>query len=112
MTKRLLMRQAADREDKTEKHIMMPGRVIPAREMLGELLLDLKQPMAALAAFEKSQEADPNRFRNIYGAARAAELADEREKARTHYTHLLDQVGEKATDRPEIEHAKAYVAKL
>ena len=43
-----LMRAAADREDKTEKHIMMPGRVIPVREMLGELLLDLDQPAAAL----------------------------------------------------------------
>ena len=55
-----LMRAAADREDKTEEHIMMPGRVIPVREMLGELLLDLKRPIAALAAFEESQRGDPN----------------------------------------------------
>ena len=107
-----LMRAAADREDRTEEHIMMPGRVIPVREMLGELLLDLKRPMAALAAFEESQRGDPRRFRNVYGAGRAAELAGKRDKAKTNYTQLLEQVGANATGRPEIEHAKAYVAKL
>ena len=107
-----LMRAAADREDKTEEHIMMPGRVIPVREMLGELLLDLQRPIAALAAFEESQRGDPRRFRNTYGAGRAAELAGKRDKARTNYSQLLQQVGTKAAGRPEIEHAKAYVAQL
>lgn len=88
-----LMRAAADREDKTEEHLMMPGRVIPVREMLGELLLDLKRPIAALAAFEESQRGDPRRFRNVYGAGRAAELAGKHDKARTNYTQLLQQVG-------------------
>jgi tetratricopeptide (TPR) repeat protein len=106
-----LMRETADREDKTEEHIMMPGRVIPVREMLGELLLDLRQPAQALTAFEQSQQVDPNRFRNIYGAARAAELAGNREKARAHYARLLEQVGSKAADRVEIRQAKAFVAK-
>ncbi len=106
-----LMREAADREDKTEKHIMMPGRVIPVREMLGELLLDLNQPALALIAFEQSQQADPNRFRNVYGAARSAELAGDREKARKFYAHLLQQVGPKAADRGEINQAKAFVVK-
>ena len=54
-----LMRETADREDKTEEHIMMPGRVIPVREMLGELLLQLNQPSLALAAFEQSLKAIP-----------------------------------------------------
>jgi hypothetical protein len=106
-----LMRETADREDKTEKHIMMPGRVIPVREMLGELLLDLKQPTLALIAFEQSQQADPNRFRNVYGAARSAELAGDREKATKFYAHLLQQVGPKALDRGEIKQAKAFVAR-
>jgi tetratricopeptide (TPR) repeat protein len=106
-----LMRTTADREDATEEHIMMPGRVIPVREMLGELLLDLKQPALALSAFEQSQRADPKRFRNTYGAARAAELAGDRNKARTYYTRLLDQVGPKAADRGEIRQAKAFVGK-
>jgi tetratricopeptide (TPR) repeat protein len=106
-----LMRAAADREDKTEEHIMMPGRIIPVREMLGELLLDLNQPALAVTAFEQSQRADPNRFRNVYGAARAAELAGDREKAKMFYTYLLQQVGPQATDRVEIKQAKAFVAK-
>jgi len=107
-----LMRAAADREDRTEEHVMMPGRVIPVREMLGELLLDLNRPLAALAEFEESQRGDPKRFRNVYGAARAAELAGKRDKAKVHYTRLLEQVGPDATGRPEIERARAFVAKL
>lgn len=106
-----LMRTTADLEDKTEKHLMMPGRVIPVREMLGELLLDLNQPALALIAFEQSQQADPNRFRNVYGAARSAELAGDREKAAKFYAHLLHQAGPQAPDRGEIKQAKAFVAK-
>ena len=107
-----LMTAAADREDKTEEHIMMPGRVIPVREMLGELLLDLEQPQAALVAFEESLRNDPNRFRNVYGAARAAELAGQRDQARTYYAKLLEQVGSDASGRDEISRARAFVAKL
>jgi tetratricopeptide (TPR) repeat protein len=106
-----LLNQAADREDHTEKHIMQPGRVIPAREMLGELLLDLGKPAEALTAFETSQKADPNRFRNVYGAARAAELSGNQDKAKQHYTHLLDQVATKADERAEIARARAFLAK-
>jgi tetratricopeptide (TPR) repeat protein len=107
-----LLTAAADREDKTEEHIMMPGRVIPVREMLGELLLDLKQPQAALAAFQESLRNDPNRFRNVYGAARAAELAGQRDQARTYYAQLLAQIGPDATGRDEINRARAFMAKL
>ena len=106
-----LMRAAADREDRTEKHIMMPGRVIPVREMLGELLLDLEEPALASSAFEQSQRADPNRFRNVYGAARAAELAGDRDKAAKFYAQLLQQADPQASDREEIVHARTFVAK-
>lgn len=104
-----LMRETADREDKTEEHIMMPGRVIPVREMLGELLLELDQPDIALAAFEQAQKNDPNRFRGVYGAAHAAELADERAKAKAYYAQLLAMVGADA-DRAEIGRAKSFLA--
>ncbi|MCC8362436.1 hypothetical protein LK996_05035 [Lysobacter sp. A6] len=103
-----LMRETADREDRTEEHIMMPGRVIPAREMLGEMLLELDRPADALAAFETSLRNDPNRFRNLLGAARAAERAGDRAKARTYYTRLLAQVGD-ADGRSEIAAARAFV---
>src|SRR5688572_27196445 len=104
------MRETADLEDKTEEHIMMPGRLIPVREMLGELLLELKQPELALAAFEQSRKNDPNRFRNVYGAAHAAELAGDRRKAEALYAQLLAQVGT-AAGRSEIEHARSFAAK-
>jgi tetratricopeptide (TPR) repeat protein len=103
------LRAAADHEDSTEKHIMMPGWVLPVREMLGELLLELGQPGSALAAFEQSQKTDPNRFRNLYGAARAAELAGNGDKARQYYARLVEQCGG-TIDRPELRQAKMYLA--
>ncbi|HMN46385.1 MAG TPA: hypothetical protein PKE27_17535 [Povalibacter sp.] len=103
-----LLRVAADREDRTEEHIMMPGRLIPAREMLGELLLDLDRPELALAEFERSQQADPNRFRNVYGAARAAERSGDRARAKLYYRQLLQQVDPQAA-RSEIRHAAAFL---
>lgn len=106
-----LMRAAADREDRTEEHIMMPGRVIPVREMLGELLLDLKESAAAVNVFEQSLEADPNRLRSLYGAARSAELSGDRDKAARFYSQLLQQAGMQASDREELKHARTFVAK-
>jgi tetratricopeptide (TPR) repeat protein len=105
-----LMRETADLEDRTEAHIMMPGRVIPVREMLGELLLELDQPAMALAAFEQSLRNDPNRFRNTYGAARAAELSGELPKARVYYARLLAQASPDS-GRSEISQARSFVAK-
>jgi len=103
------MRDAADHEDRTEEHIMMPGRVIPVREMLGELLLDLKRPKEALAAFEQTLTNDPNRFRAIYGAARAAQASRDRVAADGYYSRLLTQAGA-AYGRAEVTQAKAAIA--
>ena len=65
------MREAADREDKTEKNAVTPGPIAPAREQLGEMLLELKQPKAALEAFEITLKKEPNRFRALAGAVEA-----------------------------------------
>jgi tetratricopeptide (TPR) repeat protein len=78
-----LLRIAAQREDATGKHPVTPGPLAPGRELLGELLLELGQPAAALAEFEASHQVEPDRFRGLHGAARAAELAGDRVKART-----------------------------
>ena len=104
-----LMRKAADSEGATEKHPVTPGSIQPAREMLGELLLDLGQPAQALAEFEASQRTDPNRFHGIAGAARSAELAGDRERARRYYTDLLVLVKFADSPRPEIDRARAYL---
>ena len=66
------MRSAADIEDKNEKHIVTPGRIVPARELLGQMLLELKRPAEALKEFEASQIREPNRFHGFAGAAQAA----------------------------------------
>jgi tetratricopeptide (TPR) repeat protein len=106
-----LMRQAADREDATEKHPVTPGALFPAREMLANLLLDLGQPAPALAEFERSQKSDPNRFRGLAGAARAAELAGDGDRARGFYTKLTALGASADTERPELTQAKAFLMK-
>jgi tetratricopeptide (TPR) repeat protein len=103
------LRAAADLEDRTEKHPVTPGPVIPARELLGEMLLEMKQPAQALAAFEHSMSLEPNRFRGLAGAARAAELSGDRDKARRYYGDLLALARSGDGDRPELKHAAAYV---
>lgn len=104
------MRAAADLEDKNEKHIVTPGRVVPARELLGEMLLELKQPAQALKEFETSHVREPNRFRGYDGAARAAEAAGDRRKAADYYGKLIE-LGKKAdSQRPELARARAYLA--
>jgi tetratricopeptide (TPR) repeat protein len=106
-----LLRQAADLEAGTEKHPVTPGAIQPAREMLGELLLELGQPAQALVEFEASQRTDPNRFHGLAGAARAAELAGNRDKARTYYQQLVALAKDADSERPELKQAKEYLAK-
>ena len=101
-----MMRAAADLEDRNEKHPVTPGRVLPAREMLGEMLLELKQPAEALKEFEASQKREPNRFRNYLGSARAAEMAGDREKAVSYYQKLVALAKDADTDRPELATAR------
>jgi hypothetical protein len=105
-----LMRQAADREDATEKHPVTPGAIQPAREMLGELLLEVGQPVKALAEFEASQKTDPNRLHGLAGAARAAEAAGDRAKAKAYAVKLLELTKTADSERPEILKAKALAA--
>jgi hypothetical protein len=105
-----LMRGAADLEDKNEKHIVTPGRLMPARELLGEMLLDLKQPAAALKEFEQSQVREPNRLRGYAGAATAAAAAGDAGKARLHYAKLIELTRDADTPLPEIARAKTYLA--
>ena len=64
------MRSAADMEDKSEKSAVTPGRLVPARELFGEMLLEMNRPAEALQAFETSEKHDPNRFRGLYGAGK------------------------------------------
>jgi hypothetical protein len=105
-----LMRSAADLEDSTEKHPVTPGAIVPARELLGELLLELREPQQALKEFESSLIVSPNRFNGLYGAAKAAELSGDREKAATLYAKLM-ALGERSDGkRPELQAARVFLA--
>ncbi len=102
------MRAAADLEDRSEKAAVSPGRLLPAHELLGEMLLELGRPAEALVEFELSHKRDPNRLRGLYGAGHAAELAGDADKARTHFKRLLDIAGG-AEARSEVVHARRYL---
>jgi tetratricopeptide (TPR) repeat protein len=105
-----LMRAAAELDDATEKHPVTPGSLLPAREQLGELLLEMKQPAAALQEFETSLRSSPNRLNGLYGAARAARLAADRKRAKTYYGKLLALCRQADGVRPELEEAKEFLA--
>ena len=84
-----LMRSAAAQEDGLEKRPITPGAIVPAREQLGDLLLQLKQPALALTEFEVSLKNAPGRRGGLAGALKAAELAGNKEKARQYKAGLF-----------------------
>jgi hypothetical protein len=105
-----LMRAAADLEDKTEKHPVTPGSIVPARELLGELLLDMSRPADALREYEASLKVAPGRFNGVSGAARAAELSGDRAKARAFYASLVELGKASQPPRAELKAARAFLA--
>jgi len=105
------MRAAADHDDFVDKLPVTPGSVVPARELLGEMLLEAKQPAAALEAFETSLKFAPERFNSLFGAARAAQLAGNREKASAYYTKLLANCPRPTSDLPELREAKLFLTR-
>jgi tetratricopeptide (TPR) repeat protein len=104
-----LMRQAADIEDRSEKHIVTPGRLLPARELLGDMLMELKRPAEALKEYEASQLREPNRYRGLYGAGQAAAQSGNRDKAQHYFSKLIELAGS-GDLRPEMEAARRYLA--
>jgi predicted Zn-dependent protease len=105
-----LMRTAAEAEEASDKHPVTPGNVVPSRELLGEMLLGLGLPKQAFAEFERSLQRDPNRFRGIYGAARAAEATGNPRVAREYYAKLQSLTDARDTERPELAHARAFLS--
>jgi tetratricopeptide (TPR) repeat protein len=103
------MRAAADAEDATDKSAVTPGPLAPARELLGEMLLDAGSAAEALTAFEASMAKEPGRFRGAYGAARAAEAAGDAAAARRYYQRVLEIARDADSPRAEIQRARTYV---
>jgi hypothetical protein len=103
-----LLREAAAQEDKTDKSAVTPGPLAPARELLGEMLLESGDAAAALSEFEATMKKEPNRFRAVLGGARAAAKLGKPADAARYYRQLLDIARAADTERAEIKEAKAF----
>jgi tetratricopeptide (TPR) repeat protein len=106
-----IMRSAVALETSMDKHPVTPGAVVPARELLADLLLELGQPAEALREYQATLVTDPNRFRSLFGAAQAAERAGDAEKAKNYYERLTTLTAKADTRRAEMEVAQAFLAK-
>ncbi len=104
-----LVRAAADLDATMDKHPATPAEVLPARELLADLLLELNDPAAALKEYEQSVGTERNRFRSILGIARAAKQTGDTAQAREAYGKLVT-LASTDTDRPELAEARAFLA--
>lgn len=105
-----LIRKAVQTEAGTEKHAITPGPLAPAREQLAEMLLAADRPAEALKEFEAVQQVEPNRFRALAGAGRAAELVGDMAAAKRYYGQVVELTASADPPRPQIETARAFVA--
>src|SRR4029453_11086770 len=96
-------------DDALGKHPVSPGSLLPAREILADFLLERGQVREALAEYEQCLKLNPGRLNSLYGAGLASERSGERDSARKRYAELAAMVSPEA-DRPEIAHARAYLA--
>ena len=104
-----LVRAAADLDATMDKHPATPSSVLPARELLGDLLLELNQPAAALKEYQAVLRTDPNRFRSVLGEARAAKQSGDAAAAHDAYQKLVALSKPAGPERPELAEAKAYL---
>lgn len=104
------MTEAADMEDATEKHPITPGEVIPARELLGDLYMEIGEFTKALEAYETDLKRHAGRFNGVYGAARAAKKLGENEKAAMYFNQLLALAKQSEEKRPEVAEAELFVS--
>jgi tetratricopeptide (TPR) repeat protein len=106
-----LAEEAAALEETVEKHPVTPGPLLPARELLGDLLMELGRPADAQRAYEATLVREPNRARALFGAAGAAERAGDAASARRHYEHLLQVMRAADAGRREVQTARAFLAR-
>lgn len=104
-----LMQEAVAIERKTSKHPVTPGDVLPAIELLGDMLLELNKPKEALIAYEENLKRHPKRFNGIYGAAIAAKQSGNPEKVKDYFNQLIELTKDTNSNRPEIAEANEYL---
>jgi tetratricopeptide (TPR) repeat protein len=100
-----LLRAVADREDAKG----VESTTMPAREMLADMLLELKRPGEAVKSYEAALVEAPNRFDSLWGAARANELAGDEHSARGYYAKLAE-IADPAAERAEIREVRRHLA--
>ena len=104
-----LMRSAAALEDSIDKHPVTPGPILPAREQLGDLLLELGRPAEALAEYRADLTASPGRLNGLYGAARAARLSGDAPAARGYYEKVVALLAKADGAREQLAEARAFL---
>jgi len=107
-----MMSSVADLEDATEKSPVTPGQLLPAREMLGDLLLEMNKPKEALVQYELTLEKNPNRFNSLYGAGKSAELIGDKKKTKFYFSELLKLNNHSNSTRPQIVYAENLVRSI
>jgi hypothetical protein len=104
------MADAADAEDKSDKHPVTPGQLTPARELYGAMLMQVGRPADALVAYEATMRKEPNRLNATLGAANAAQAAGDSAKARQYFAAAAALASDPSADRPEAIKARAFLA--
>jgi tetratricopeptide (TPR) repeat protein len=104
-----LMRSAAALEDRVDKHPVTPGPILPAREQLGDLLVELGKPAEALAEYRADLTASPNRLNGLYGAARASRLSGDAVAAKSYYEKVIAQCAKADGAREQLAEARAFL---
>jgi tetratricopeptide (TPR) repeat protein len=104
-----VMRQAADGEDASIKHVAMENRLYPMRELLADLLLEAGRAKDAAAEYARALKQTPNRYRGLFGAARAAEAIGDATAARAYYARVIELSQHADSVRPELQRARKYL---
>ena len=104
------MQEAVAIERKTSLHPLTPGDVLPAIELLGDMLLEMNKPDEALIAYEENLSKTPKRFNGIYGAAKAAKNSGNLDKATHYFKQLIELTKNSNSVRREVEEAKEFIA--
>ncbi len=104
-----ILKAATAREDATEKHVVTPGPLVPAREVLADVLLAAGKTAEALSDYEAVLAKEPNRYRAVLGAARAAHSAGDSTKARAYFAQLLELGKGADTERDGLREAQQYL---
>ncbi|MDX1479346.1 MAG: hypothetical protein R3301_16640 [Saprospiraceae bacterium] len=104
-----LMTESAALENATEKQPLTPGEVLPAQELLGDLLLATGHPVEALEAYQLDLQLRPGRFNALYGAFSSAVVAGQSADAQAYARALVQLTQNAPTDRPEMVEVRAYI---